>query len=192
MADGGWIAVQRKVQTSFVWANPFVLKLWMLCLFKANFTTNRILFNGQEIQVDRGQFITGRFALASEYNKGARREHQLSPTSINRWLNKFRDLQMVDISSNPKYSVITVLNYDAYQPGGQLADMYPTASGQLADTVKNSNNSKKEPSSHKSTKRTYDEQSKELRAATKLWELIQRNNPKAKQQDLQKWLMFSD
>lgn len=187
MADGGWIAVQRKVQTSFVWANPFVLKLWMLCLFKANFTTNRILFNGQEIQVDRGQFITGRVALASEYNKGARREHQLSPTSINRWLNKFRDLQMVDISSNAKYSVVTVLNYDAYQPGGQLADMYPTSSGHQADTVKNSNNSKKESSSHKSANRTYDEQSKELRAATKLWELIQRNNPKAKQQDLQKW-----
>ena len=46
---------------------------------------------------------------------------------------------------------------------------------------------KTKDSSHKSTKRTYDEQSKELRAATKLWELIQRNNPKAKQQDLQKW-----
>ncbi|WP_179396335.1 DnaD domain protein [Lacticaseibacillus absianus] len=147
MADGGWIALQRKIQTSFVWANPYVLKLWLLILFKAGFSENKFLFNGKEVRVDRGQFVTGRVALASEYNQGVTREHMLSPTSINRWLKKFRDLGMVDIQTNARYSVITVINYDLYQPGGQLVDTRRTASGQQVDTIKNSNNSKKESSS---------------------------------------------
>lgn len=139
MADAGWIALQRKIQKSFVWANPYVLKLWLLILFKAGYSENKFLFNGKEVRVDRGQFVTGRVALASEYNEGATREHMLSPTSINRWLKKFRDLGMVDIQSNARYSVITVINYDAYQSTGQLVDTRRTTSGQQADTIEQEN-----------------------------------------------------
>jgi DnaD/phage-associated family protein len=143
LAEKGWIAVQRKIQSSFVWANPFVLKLWLLCLFKASHNGNRFLFNGVEVWVDRGQFVTGRAALAFEYNEGMRREHQLSPTSTNRWLRKFRDLGMVDIKTTTKYSVVTVINYDLYQSGGQLPDSKWTTSEQQVDTINNAKNANK-------------------------------------------------
>uniref|UniRef100_UPI001951068B replication protein n=1 Tax=Lacticaseibacillus mingshuiensis TaxID=2799574 RepID=UPI001951068B len=189
MADGGWVAVQRKIQKSFVWANPFVLKLWLLCLFKASHDGNRFLFNGEEIQVDRGQFVTGRVALAKDYNVGARGEHQLSPTSINRWMNKFRELGMVDISATARYSVVTVINYDLYQSSGQLADTSRTSSGHLADTINNANNANnanKRDSQHP-RKREYADGSPELIEATYLWEKIKSNNPEHRKPNLQPW-----
>lgn len=189
MADGGWVAVQRKIQKSFVWANPFVLKLWLLCLFKASHDGNRFLFNGEEIQVDRGQFVTGRVALAKDYNAGARGEHQLSPTSINRWMSKFRELGMVDISTTARYSVVTVINYDLYQSSGQLADRSRTSSGHLADTINNANNANnanKRDSQH-SRKREYADDSPEMIEAVYLWEKIKGNNPEHRKPDLQSW-----
>lgn len=144
MAEKGWIAVQRKIQTSFVWTNPFVLKLWLLCLFKASHNGNRFLFNGTEVRVDRGQFVTGRVALAKEYNEGVTSGQQVSPTSLNRWLNKFRKLGMLDIKSTTKYSVVTVINYDLYQPSGQQVDSGWSSSEHQVDTIKNANNAKKD------------------------------------------------
>jgi hypothetical protein len=188
MADGGWIKLHRKITKSVVWSDPQRLKLWILILTKARHTDGVVPFNGREQRLNIGQCITGRVALRDEMNLGVRPALKVNSSFIYRALKDFESLGMLNIESNSQYSVITVLNWDEYQQSEQVTNSYRTANEQLTNTNKNVKNEQEvKPSSHKSTKRTYDEQSKELRAATKLWELIQRNNPKAKQQDLQKW-----
>lgn len=187
MADGGWIKLYRKTRQSFVWTDSDQLKLWILLLMKASHSGNRFLFNGQEVVVSSGQLVTGAHALAFEFNEGVPRDNQVTWRKLWRWVKRFENAQMLTIKSTNKYSVISVLHWSEYQLNDNQMTTQVQPNDNPVTTIKNAENAKKESSSHKSVNRTYDEQSKELRAATKLWELIQRNNPKAKQQDLQKW-----
>lgn len=187
MADGGWIKLYRKTRQSFVWTDSDQLKLWILLLMKASHSGNRFLFNGQEVVVSSGQLVTGAHALAFEFNEGVPRDNQVTWRKLWRWVKRFENAQMLTIKSTNKYSVISILHWSEYQLNDNQMTTQVQPNDNPVTTIKNAENAKKESSSHKSANRTYDDQSKELRAATKLWELIQRNNPKAKQQDLQKW-----
>lgn len=114
MAEG-WIKVYRKVMNSFVWTNSDMFKLWMLCLMKANHTHNKFLFNGREVSVSSGEFVTGVNVMASEFNQGVRRDKAIAGRTLWRWLKKFESAGMLSIKSTTQYSVISVLNWDEYQ-----------------------------------------------------------------------------
>lgn len=144
MSDGGWIKLYRKIRKSFVWTNSDQLKLWLLVLMKANHEPNKFLFNGKEVSVTSGQFVTGAHVLASEFNEGVPRDKAVAWRSIWRWLKRFENEQMLTIKSNTKYSVITVLHWDEYQS----ADNQVTSTRQSTDnqvtTNKNEKNEKNE------------------------------------------------
>ncbi|GAB5053256.1 DnaD domain-containing protein [Pediococcus ethanolidurans] len=144
MSDGGWIKLYRKIRKSFVWTNSDQLKLWLLVLMKANHEPNKFLFNGKEVAVDSGQMVTGRDTLTIEFNEGVRRGQRISATTLWRWINDFKNAQMLDIKSSPQYSVITVSNWSTYQQSEQQVDNTWTSSGQQLDTNKNEKNEKKE------------------------------------------------
>lgn len=144
MSDGGWIKLYRKIRKSFVWTNSDQLKLWLLVLMKANHEPNKFLFNGKEVAVDSGQMVTGRDTLTIEFNEGVRRGQRISATTLWRWINDFKNAQMLDIKSSPQYSVITVSNWSTYQQSEQQVDNTWTSSGQQVDTNKNEKKEKKE------------------------------------------------
>lgn len=137
MSDGGWIKLYRKIRKSFVWTNSDQLKLWLLVLMKANHEPNKFLFNGKEVAVDSGQMVTGRDTLTFEFNEGVRRGQRISATTLWRWINDFKNAQMLDIKSSPQYSVITVSNWTTYQQSEQQVDNTWTSSGHQVDTNKN-------------------------------------------------------
>ncbi|WP_434520363.1 DnaD domain protein [Pediococcus sp. M21F004] len=137
MSDGGWIKLYRKIRKSFVWTNSDQLKLWLLVLMKANHEPNKFLFNGKEVAVDSGQMVTGRDTLTIEFNEGVRRGQRISATTLWRWINDFKNAQMLDIKSSPQYSVITVSNWTTYQQSEQQVDNTWTSSGHQVDTNKN-------------------------------------------------------
>ncbi|HAP4962828.1 TPA: DnaD domain protein, partial [Enterococcus faecalis ADL-336] len=123
-------------------ANMF--KLWSLCLMKASHKESRFIFNGQEIAVSSGQFVTGRAVIEKEFNEGVPRDQQIVGRTLWRWLKKFENEQMLSISSTPKYSVITINNWDDYQVNDQqVSNNRPTSVQQLS-TYKNEKNEKNE------------------------------------------------
>ncbi|HAP4309350.1 TPA: DnaD domain protein, partial [Enterococcus faecalis] len=123
-------------------ANMF--KLWSLCLMKASHKESRFIFNGQEIAVSSGQFVTGRAVIEKEFNEGVPRDQQIVGRTLWRWLKKFENEQMLSISSTPKYSVITINNWDDYQVNDQqVSNNRPTSVQQLS-TYKNEKNDKNE------------------------------------------------
>ncbi|MFD1429746.1 replication protein [Lacticaseibacillus mingshuiensis] len=189
MADGGWIKVYRKIRQSFVWTDANQLKLWLLILMKASHDGNRFLFNGQQVDVSSGQFVTGRDAIASEFNAGAKPVQRVSGRQLWRWIKLFEKEQMLSIKSNTKYSVITVISWGEYQEDDQRLSITSPSSVHQVSTIKNAKNAKnanKRDSQHP-RKREYADDSPELIEATYLWKKIKSNNPEHRKPNLQPW-----
>lgn len=144
MADESWFKVYRKIKKSFVWSNPYYLKLWLLILSKAKYKPDKFIFNGQEMYLNSGQLVTGRTAITAEMNEGVKPAQVVNSTFVWRTLKKFESAEMLHIKSTAKYSVITVLNWDEYQQSEQLVDSYRTSSEHLTDTYKELKKEKKE------------------------------------------------
>jgi hypothetical protein len=115
--------------------NPGIFHLFIHLLFKANWKENKTLFNGQEMTVKRGQLITGRLALAKELKQ--------KPSTIRNWLQVLKNLQILDIESNSKFSLITIRKYNDYQDKRERKDSKKdsqrTTKGQPEDTLEQSN-----------------------------------------------------
>lgn len=111
----GWISLHRKLQEHEIYADPYMLKLWIHCLLKASHKERNQLVGNQVVNLKVGQFITGRKALANEFNKGAKDTHIISESTLWRWLLLFEQLQMLNIKKTTKYSVVTVVNWCEYQ-----------------------------------------------------------------------------
>lgn len=151
MSDQGWIKLYRKIQSSFVWTNSDQLKLWLLILMKANHSQNKFLFNGQEVEVASGQMVTGAFALASEFNAGVGKGNQVAWRKLWKWVKKFESAGMLAIKSTSQYSVITVINWVAYQENGNQTAIKGQSSGNQVATNKNDKNEEKKDMSAKPT-----------------------------------------
>lgn len=144
----GYIKLYRKVTGSFVWTNSNMLKLWILCLTKASHKESRFIFNGQEIAVSSGQFVTGRAVIEKEFNEGVPRDQQVVGRTLWRWLKRFENEQMLSIKSTTKYSVISIKNWNEYQGSDhQLSSGRPSTVQQVS-TYKNEKNDKNEKNIH--------------------------------------------
>ncbi|BAP85501.1 transcriptional regulator [Paucilactobacillus hokkaidonensis JCM 18461] len=142
MAKQGWIKVYRKITDSLVWSDPNLLKMWILCLTKANHEQVTLNFNGKEIVLYSGQYVTGRRATRDEFNYGSQKRHQISDVSAWRLLKKLESMQMLNIKTTTKYSVVTVINWNSYQETVQHSDNNSTSNRQQPDTDKNVENVK--------------------------------------------------
>ncbi len=144
MARKGWVKEQRKELDSLVYTNAFYFKLWRTLLMLANHSDGKVTFNGREIPVSSGQLVTGRDALASVYNRGAKPDQQKEPRSLWRWVKKFESWQMLSINSTSGYSVISITNWGKYQERDQQLSSNGPANVQLMSTNKNVKNVKNE------------------------------------------------
>lgn len=144
----GYIKLYRKVTSSFVWTNSNMLKLWMLCLMKASHKESRFIFNGQEIEVSSGEFVTGRAVIEKEFNEGVPRDQQVVGRTLWRWLKKFENEEMLSIKSTTKYSVISINKWDEYQGSDQQVSNNRPSSVQQVSTYKNEKNDKNDKNIH--------------------------------------------
>lgn len=129
-----------------------MLKLWIHCLLKASHKERNQLIGNQVVNLEIGQFITGRKALANEFNKGAKDTHIISESTLWRWLQLFEQLQMLNIKKTTKYSVVTVVNWCEYQWIEQQMDSKWTAVEQQVDSSRTTSEQQMD------NKRTSDEQ----------------------------------
>lgn len=140
----GYIKLYRKVTNSFVWTNSDMFKLWILCLMKASHEDRKFLFNGQEVRLTSGQFVTGAHAIAKEYNEGVSSDKAIAWRTLWRWLKKFENEELLTIQSNARYSVITIKNWSDYQSGDKPLTSQRQSSDKPLTTNKNEKNDKNE------------------------------------------------
>jgi hypothetical protein len=104
---GGYIKMYRKLLTSAVFENSNLLKIWIWCLIRANWTETATMFDGGQIPLEVGQFITGRYSGSGECG--------MNPSTFYKLLKKLEQIGNVKVESDNKKTKITVVNYIEYQ-----------------------------------------------------------------------------
>jgi flagellar biosynthesis GTPase FlhF len=108
----GWIKLWRHLLDSPLIADSRLLQVWVYCLLKANHEPKTIIFNGQNITIERGQFIAGRTSASEKLRlRGVMWDRKLKALKMN---NK------VNIKTNNRFSIITVVDYEKYQQNEQV------------------------------------------------------------------------
>lgn len=124
MTTNGFIKISRSI-LDWAWyqdANTF--RLFVHLLLTANFADGEY----KSITVKRGQCLTSISKL-----KG---QTKMSEKSIRVALNHLKRANCVAISTTPKYSVITILNYDNYQTKGKVEGKQGANKGQTERSEK--------------------------------------------------------
>jgi hypothetical protein len=102
----GWVRFYRKSIDSSVWKNPNVWFVWSWCLFKSNHEDTKFPFNGEDMEVKKGQFITG-------INKAISELPTLSPQNYRTAINYLKSTGIITIKSNNKFSIIVLQHFAA-------------------------------------------------------------------------------
>jgi hypothetical protein len=110
--DKGYIRLHRKIRESQIWHNEGLLKVSLYCTLKANWKTKWVPITvgkvSTEVMIERGKFIFGRNTAASEL--------RMKPSTLWKRMRKLENLDFLNIQSNNHYSVVTIVNYDFYNP----------------------------------------------------------------------------
>lgn len=131
----GYVKLHRKSLDSSVFQNANTWYVWSWCLMKANHETHKFPWNGGDMEVVAGQFITG-------IEKATKELHGISKQSFRTILTYLKNSGRVDLKSTNKFTLVTVLNWPKYQNDNkQLTNKQQTTNKQLT-TYKNDNNDK--------------------------------------------------
>lgn len=144
MASQGYIKLHRKILDSKIFSNPKLLKVWVWCLCKASHKAHDQMVGRQIQHLEPGQFIYGR--------KTASKELKIPESTLNDYMRVLKSDNAIDIKTNNKYSVISIVNWRLYQIDEQKTNTNSdtkdnnkwTTNGQQMDTNKNVKNEKNE------------------------------------------------
>ncbi|HVN57780.1 MAG TPA: hypothetical protein VMT63_05740 [Bacteroidales bacterium] len=100
---------------STVWENETIWRVWSWCLLKANFIDNEFPFNGKDILVKRGQFITGR-------NKALEELPHLTAQKYRTAIKYLKSTNRITTEVTNQFTIITICKYDDYQKDGRQSN----------------------------------------------------------------------
>lgn len=113
----GYIKFYRRSIQHPLFKNPLAWHYWTYCLLRANHAPKTIIWNKQEMVVDRGSFITGL--------EKASKETGLSIQNIRTATQILANLNMIEKSttkSTSRFSYLTICNYDKFQENGNQSN----------------------------------------------------------------------
>lgn len=194
----GWLKLHRKLQDSDIFNDPDLLRLWLLCLMKASHSSREVMVQGEKVELEPGQFLTGRSALYDDYNKDLPNKHVVKDTTLWNRLKKLESMGSLTIESLPtrKASVITLNNWEEHQTEETKKTPKRTKKEEdpeiMSEFLKTGEESKDldllpEKDEKKKGKRIYTKEDIEYNLSARLFYWILQNNPKAKKPNPQKW-----
>ncbi|ECO5948684.1 DNA replication protein [Salmonella enterica] len=115
----GFALLHRKIMDVPFYKDPEAAHLWIHLLLRANHEQAVVSTDVGNVTCERGEFITGRNALASETG--------LSADRVKALLRKFQNLGMITTKSNNRFTVLRVVKYDEYQSNFCPAGVQPVS-----------------------------------------------------------------
>lgn len=128
----GWIKVHRSLLNHTTFTNPKLLKVWVWCLLKARHKSGYAYIGRQKIFIKEGQFIFGRLRAAEKLN--------MPPSTVWDYMKILGSDRSIDISSNSRFSIITIINWHFYQLGSTGVSTTNEKQMDTNKNVKNDNN----------------------------------------------------
>ncbi|QXV20055.1 DnaD domain protein [Staphylococcus epidermidis] len=110
----GWIKLHRKLLDSPIFQNEKLFKVFAYCLMKASHKEHTQLVGRRVVHLKKGQFVFGR--------KRASEELRLKESTVRDYVKLLEKLGTIDIKSDNKFSVITVVNWAIYQNDEEISD----------------------------------------------------------------------
>ena len=110
----GWIKLHRKLLDSPIFQNEKLFKVFAYCLMKASHKEHTQLVGRRVVHLQKGQFVFGR--------KRASEELRLKESTVRDYVKLLEKLGTIDIKSDNKFSVITVVNWAVYQNDEEISD----------------------------------------------------------------------
>ncbi|EAE1298266.1 hypothetical protein EP04_01780 [Listeria monocytogenes] len=187
----GYIALHRKIIDSWIWQDPEFYRLWSYCLIKASFKERDVFIGQQIVNLKPGQFVIGREKLEAKMNIGLQK-----PRSALTWwrrLQKLENDKMLNIKSNNKYSIITIVNWELYQSDSasneqqteQQTNNRRTTDGQQMNTNNNVNKDNNVNKENNTRTNKFDEV--HLQIANYFVQEIKKNIPQFRQPKIDNW-----
>jgi len=103
----GWIKLYRKDLEGGCLSNSKRWTVLCYCFLKASYKKCTITVGHQQVTLYPGQFIFGR--------NEASRELRMKPSTVYRIMKKLQSNHRIDIKSNSKFSIVTIIDWDTYQ-----------------------------------------------------------------------------
>ena len=122
MANKGYIYLHRQLLDSSIWntSEKFNLRsAWIDLLLIVNHADNKMLVDGTERIIRRGQKLTSIKKLAQRW--------RVAEKTASRWLNTMQSCGMITKDSTKRYTLITVLKYAEYQDISTFMGAHSTA-----------------------------------------------------------------
>lgn len=110
MSKKGWICVYRKIEDDWIWDDkPFARgQAWVDLLLMVNHDNKKIFFNGEPVEVKRGQRITSIKQLCQRWG--------WSNNKVKKFLKTLEQDNKIILEIAPrKATTITIVNYNLYQ-----------------------------------------------------------------------------
>ena len=111
--QNGYIKLHRQLLDNPIMSKPKYLLLWITLLFMANYKEASIIFNNKKLIIPAGSFITGRDQLVKRTG--------LNRNFIERALKFFESEAQIEQQANPKFRMISITNWAAFQGNEQPA-----------------------------------------------------------------------
>jgi len=108
--SSGWVLIWREMFESGLWlSEPFTRgQAWVDLILLANHAPSKFYIRGREVKVGRGQIARSETALAERW--------QWSRGKVRRYIQKLETVQQIVQQKNRLITLITITNYNKYQP----------------------------------------------------------------------------
>jgi len=130
--EQGWIKIHRTIIDKGWFQDSNAVHLWFYLLLKASHSKSEYLWNGQIINLQPGQFVTGRKKIANETG--------IQESKIERLLKLFESEQQIEQRKTNTSRLISIINYKKFQsneqPFEQRVNNKRTTSEQRVNTNK--------------------------------------------------------
>lgn len=121
----GWVKLHRKLLDNPRFSDGDWLKVWSACLLKATHKPYAVIFGGQKITLQPGQFITSQKTLSTLA--------KVQGSKVERILRTLKTDNQIDILGSNRNRLITVKNWIQYQGDDKPNEKPVTTHRQTSD-----------------------------------------------------------
>lgn len=123
----GWICLHRSLMDHWAYSDPVALKAWIYILLTANHKASKVLFDGDLLTVNKGQFLTSVRKFAEKVGCTRRKAENL--------LELFEKDEMIKRNRYKRGTLLTVVNYGIYQDKRDSDDATESTSESTTDST---------------------------------------------------------
>lgn len=113
----GWVKAHRKLLENPRFKDGDWLKVWVWMLLNASHKPHAVIFRGERIDLQPGQFTAGRFQIADATG--------VAESKVRRVLEWLKNDHQIDQQISNACSLFTITNWNTYQENDQQSDQPP-------------------------------------------------------------------